>query len=232
MRPPARLLLTGAALLVGISCSNDAAVAPRMSAPPDITGSPALAALALGANVDFVIPVAGGSVGLLGLYTLNFPAGSVCDPSAQDSQDGYASQSWDAPCTPASGDIAVHATLIWSNGRLSADFVPALRFVPGQVVTMSSSLYAPLVQYYGNSAFSNGVAKRWGIGYAPYIGAPGIVDSKADNSLKTHINSQTGIVWRRIKHFSGYFMYGIAATPCDPSDGDPNCIWYDVDPGP
>src|SRR5579862_9146614 len=101
MRPPARLILTGAALLVVASCSNDAAVAPR-SVPPDLSRSPALMDLALGANIDFVIPVAGGSVDLLGMYSLNFPANAVCDPSAQDTQIGYASQAWDAPCTPAS----------------------------------------------------------------------------------------------------------------------------------
>jgi hypothetical protein len=231
MRPPARLILSGAALFVVAACNNDASVAPSLSAPPNVAGSPALAALALGATVDFVIPASGGDINLLGMYTLHFPANAVCDPNAQDSQNGYASQSWDSPCTAAVADIPVHAILHWYQGRLSTDFTPAMRFVPGQVVTISTDVIAPVVQYYGQSAFSSGLARQWGIGYAPYLDGPGANDSKGDATLKTQVDPSTGHVWRRIKHFSGYFLtVGLTSEPCDPSGGNPNCIWYDTNP--
>src|SRR5258708_5140247 len=53
MRHPARLVLTGAALLVATACNNDSSVAPLRAAPPTLSGSPALAALA----TDVLAPV-------------------------------------------------------------------------------------------------------------------------------------------------------------------------------
>src|SRR5436309_14699712 len=158
MRHPARLFLTGAALLVATACNNDSSVAPLRGGPPTISGSPALAALATPTTVDFVIPADGGRVSILGLYALDVPANAVCDLNAQDSQDGYAAGAWDAPCTAATGDVTVHATLKWSHNRLWADFSPSLRFVPGRTVTISTDLMAPVVRYYadGNKDNSNG----------------------------------------------------------------------------
>src|SRR5207248_791468 len=129
MRPPARLILSGAALLLVVSCVNDAPVTPSLSAPP-VAGSPALASVVDPTPFDVVIPAGGGHISVAGLFALDVPASAVCDPDAQDSQDGYAAAAWDSACTPATTDITVHATLHWSNTHLWADFAPALRFVP------------------------------------------------------------------------------------------------------
>jgi len=40
--------------------------------------------------------------------------------------------------------------------------------------------------------------------------------------IATHVNLTTGIVWRRVKHFSGYNIS--SGLPCDPSPDDPDCI--------
>lgn len=228
MRPPARLLLTGAALLVVASCSTDSAIAPSRSGAPVISGNPALRALATPTSVDFVIPAAGGEVSLLGMYTLSFPANAVCDPNAQDSQDGYASQSWDASCTAATTDIAVHATLKWSRNRLWVDFAPALRFVPSETVTLSTDVLAPLVRYYGPGAVAYGLTRGWGIGYNSAIEAAVSDDSRFDASVRTAINGSTGRISRRVKHFSGYSL--TTGLACDYSLGDPDCVWFDVPP--
>jgi hypothetical protein len=180
-------------------------------------------------SVDFVIPAAGGQVSILGMYTLSFPANSVCVPDAAETTAGYASQSWDADCPAATQDIAVTAKLKWSSGRLWVDFSPAIRFVPSQTVTIQTDILAPLVRYYGASALSNGMARRWGINYTSGIEGPSVDESRTDASLRTVINGSTGRISRRIKHFSGYQIYtGDGWEACIPIGPlDPYCIWVE-----
>lgn len=230
MRHPARFLLTGAALLVATACNNDSSVAPVPGAPPTISGSPALAALAAPTTVDFVIPAAGGRISILGLYTLDVPANAVCDPNAQDSRAGYAAGAWDAPCTVATADITVHATVQWSHNRLWADFSPSLRFVPNRTVTLSSDVMSPIVRYYRDANGgdgSNGFSRKWGILFAPGIDARPVDDSKADASVRTTVDFGTGRISRRVKHFTGYNIY--TGLPCTVSDTDPYCIDMNTD---
>jgi hypothetical protein len=223
MRLPARLLLTGAALLVSASCVGDSSVAP--SGAPVIGGNPALRALVIAQTVDLVIPAAGGQINVLDVYTLNFPEGAVCDPSADDTQSGYAAGAWDAACTPATSDIAIRATAKWSNGKLYVDFQPALRFVPGKSVMLTTNAFASTVQYYDNA----GVTDGWSIAYTTGIDAMSIADALGDQSLRTKVLGNSGKITRRIKHFSGYVLAGGENIPCDPDEGNPLCIWVDDD---
>jgi|ERR1043165_7653291 hypothetical protein len=224
MRLPARLLLTGAAVIAVTSCSVDRAAAPTGS--PTIHGSSVLRALVVAQTVDFVIPASGGTIDLLGAYTLTFPAGAVCDPNAEDTQTGYANQDWDAPCTPATEDIPVTAVLKYSNGNLYADFQKSLRFVPDKRVIISTSVIAGQVQWQNDIGDTQG----WTIQYAPGIDAPGVSDALADPTVRTVVVGSTGTIFRRIKHFSGYVMpTGDGWVPCDPSAGDPTCVWVDDD---
>jgi hypothetical protein len=227
MRLPARFLLTGAAALVVISCYSDNAVAP--ASPPVISGNAVLRALVVETSVDFVIPAAGGTINVLGAYTLTFPANAVCDPNAADTQAGYASGEWDSECTVASGDIAVRATLRHVNGVLYSDFQPALRFAPNANVTISTDLLAPVVRYYDEA----GLATGWSISHTTAIGAPLEYDAFLDSSVRTVVIGSTGRVFRRIKHFSGYSVAtGEGYIPCDPAEGNPLCIWYDDEENP
>lgn len=225
MRLPARLLLTGAALLVSASCVGDSSVAP--TAVPSIDGNPALRALVVAQSVDLVIPVTGGRVNVLGVYDLDFPAGAVCDPNAQDTQVGYANAQWDAPCTAASGNVQIRATVKYSAGKLYVDFQPALRFVPNKQVTISTTVLAPVVQFFDGAGLTNG----WTISYTPGIDGIAIADALVDPTLQTKIHGQSGKISRRIKHFSGYMVSGSGGEyiPCDPNDGNPLCVWVDDD---
>lgn len=221
MRLPARLLLTGAALFVSASCVGDRSTAPAKA--PSIEGNPALRALAVAQSVDLVIPAAGGQLNVLGVYTLDFPAGAVCDPTAQDTQTGYANAHWDAPCTPASGDTPIRATVKYSNGNLYVDFQPALRFVPSKTVTISTNVLANVVQYFDQ----NGVTSGWTIAYSTGIDGQAIPDALTDPTLQTKIYGSSGRIGRQIKHFSGYMVSGSDGNyvPCDPADGNPLCVW-------
>jgi hypothetical protein len=170
--------------------------------------------------------VNGGSIDLLGAYTLSFPANAVCDPSAEDTQTGYANQDWDAPCTVATRDVPVRAVLKWSNGQLYADFQPALRFAADKRVTISTSVLAGVVQAQNNAGDTYG----WSIQYTHGIDQAGSFDALEDASLRTIVLGNSGKIMRRIKHFSGYVTpTGDGYVPCDPSEGNPLCVWVDDD---
>jgi hypothetical protein len=204
------------------SCSTDRAVAPAGS--PTIHGSSVLRALVVAQTVDFVIPANGGSINLLDAYTLTFPAGAVCDPDAEDTQTGYANKEWDAPCTPATGDIAVRAVLKYSHGKLYADFQNSLRFVPDKRVILSTNVISGQVQWQNDV----GVTQGWTIEYAPGIDSEAVSDALQDPTVRTVIVGATGKIFRRIKHFSGYLVQlGEGWVPCDPTEGDLRCVWVE-----
>jgi len=60
--------------------------------------------------------------------------------------------------------------------------------------------------------------------YSPSLGSSPVEDFANDPSLITHVSLTSGRVWRSIWHFSGYLMGG---GECDPTQGDPNCIYVD-----
>lgn len=175
-------------------------------------------------SVDFVIPAAGGRVSILDVYTLDVPANAVCDPNDPNTRAGYAAAAWDSPCAAATGDIAVHVTLKWSHNRLWADFSPSLRFVPGQVVTISTGIMAPIVRYYadGNNDGSNGRSRTWGIAFAGSIDGQPVDDARSDASTRTKIDFSTGRISRRIKHFTGYNI--TTGGECVVRIEDPYCV--------
>jgi len=176
-------------------------------------------------SVDFVIPAGGGRVSILGVYTLDVPANAVCDPNDPSSQAGYAAAAWDSPCPAATGDITVHVTLKWSHNRLWADFSPSLRFVPGQAVTISTDIMAPVVRYYADDNDgdgSNGRARKWGILFAGSIDGQPVDDARIDASIRTQVDFRTGRISRRIKHFTGYNI--TTGAECIVRIEDPYCV--------
>ena len=224
MRLPARLLLTGAALLVSASCVGDNSVASVGA--PTIGGNPALRAYVVAQTVDLVIPVSGGQVNVFDVFSLHFPASAVCDPNAQDTQDGYTNAQWDAPCTPATTSIPIQATVKYSaGGKLYVDFQPALRFVPGVNVTLSTSVLAATVKAFDDA----GITAGWSIAYSAAIDGTSIADALNDSSLRTKIHGASGKISRRIKHFSGYVITMADGTriPCEPAEGNPLCVWVE-----
>jgi hypothetical protein len=126
-----------------------------------------------------------------GEHKLTFGNGlsSICDPATSS----YGPGEWDQPCTPATAPITVTAK-VWTNGagRAQVDFSPALRFVPGQQVTL----------YMYDKQVADGLldARMY---YCPTPGGPCLNEAMSDPSVATHKNT-AGFLYRRVKHFSGY----------------------------
>lgn len=213
---------------LSISCSDTTTTAPSGSglqhSPPG--KGPSLdwnsGALFNGArSTSFTVTAAGGTFQIGGLYSVNFPANSICDPTTST----YGPGTWDDPCTTlAPGQsVTITATYGFSGSGLGVDFSPALRFNPNTQVTISTNAYAfSLTTFASFFAANPGALHFLGIYYEPALGGAGQTDAGRDPSLVTHVNLTTGIVWRRIKHFSGYNVW--TGLPCDPSPDDPDCI--------
>jgi hypothetical protein len=171
-------------------------------------------------TATFTLTSAGGTYKIGDFYTLIVPANGVCSLSSS-----YGPGTWDSPCTTlASGEsITVTATYgITANGP-SVDFSPALRFNPGAQTTLSTSLYSNVLTSASDFFASHPSALRFfGMYYEASLGSSVVTDAAIDPSLVTHVNLGTGLVWRRVKHFSGYTV--ATGLACDPGPDNPDCI--------
>ncbi len=220
-----RSLLACFVALAAAACS-DSATSPNSSRElaasnrPSLTLSPN-SVFAGDRTVTFDVTAAGGTFNIGGMYAVTFPANSVCDPNTS----GYGPGTWDTSCTTlaAGQSVTITATYGFQFGGPVVDFSPALRFNPNTNVTISSGLYAPLLTAFRSYWLANPSSLHWlGIYYTPDLGQTLITDGAFDSSLRTHVNLTTGIIWRRVKHFSGYNL--ATGQPCTPSPDDPDCV--------
>jgi hypothetical protein len=220
-------LLAVAGVITALACS-ETSVGPR---PPASRLTPRVGldrVFPVTANADapevyqFDISPDGGTIALGDRFTLTLPASAVCDPSSSS----YGAGHWDEDCTPTDRSITVNAKIWVKDNRVIVDFSPALRFAPSAVVTLSTNLFAPVLAGRVDLAATPRALSQYELLYSPDEGRTNIheVSALADQSLKTYINLITGIVSRRVKHFSGYV--GTFGEPCVPAyEGDPTCVW-------
>ena len=126
----------------------------------------------------------------LGPNHLDIPANGICNLVTS----GYGSAYWDKPCTPQV--LPVTLTVVIANAASdhpSINFYPAMRFNPSKTVQLF--MYAPKV--------SPTDAKNWLMSYCPDLGAC-FDESLTDTSLATVIDYSHDMLFRRVKHFSGY----------------------------
>ena len=126
----------------------------------------------------------------LGPNYLALPANSICNLTTS----GYGTAFWDAPCSPETTPLTL--TVVIKNAASanpSLDFSPAMRFNPTKSVQLF--IYAPKV--------SPTDAKNWVMKYCP-TGGSCLDESLADASLTTNIDYTNNVLFRRVKHFSGY----------------------------
>jgi hypothetical protein len=191
-----RLILLSTALFLG-ACSVDKSTAPAsqvsaksetsMFVPSD--ASKALIGVVDGTYSIVVDPTQNQSFNL-GPNHLDIPAYGICDLLLS----GYGAQYWDRNCTPQRAPVTI--TVIIKNASSdhpSIDFYPAMRFNPSKTVQLF--MYAPNV--------SSTDAKNWQMLYCPDFG--GCFDeSLYDSQLVTKIDYRNNVLFRRVKHFSGY----------------------------
>jgi len=125
----------------------------------------------------------------LGKHNIYFADDAICDPQSSE----YGPDFWDKNCRTVKKPITITATLYEDNkGEPYVDFQPALRFNPKSGVYLY--MYASRLQ---NATFPV-------IKYCNDLGVC-VDESLNDPSLGTfRYNSK--IIFRRIKHFSGYMI--------------------------
>jgi len=189
---------------------GSAAPASMMLAP---AGSPQLS---LGGkaeasdDVDFTVTPNGG-IFVLGNHAIVFPARSICDPSAST----YGPTTWDSPCVALKGALRIHAKIRTAKLGTWVDFSPSLRFVPSTDEKQWVYIYMYTPGVIGATDIS-----KYSILWAPAIGANGVNDAAGDLSMRTYVDTKSGVAMRRIKHFTGYITS--SGRSCDPAV-EPDC---------
>jgi len=186
-----------AAALVLSACSADSSTAPASQVSAKSTPSmfvPTASAKALIGVVDgtyavTVDPTKDNSLNL-GPNHLDIPAYAICDLRFS----GYGAAYWDRSCQPQVQPLVLTVVIKnSSSANPSIDFYPAMRFNPYRTVQLY--MYAPNVSI--NDAIN------WKMLYCPDLG--GCFDESAnDASLATKIDYTNNVLFRRVKHFSGY----------------------------
>jgi hypothetical protein len=128
----------------------------------------------------------------LGPNHLDIPRDAVCDLSTS----GYGSDYWNEPCTPERETVTITATVSQAQtAHPRIDFQPAMRFNPRAKV----QLYI-----YAKKA-SKADAENLVMNYCSELHMC-VDESLSDEDLKTYVDPRHNVVFRRIKHFSGYVV--------------------------
>lgn len=226
MRRTALFLLVGTVSAIAVAC-HDSMVAPASNRGSLSTSSASFSQSGAGNNersviATLTISTAGGTYHV-GDFDVVIPANAVCDPKTTP----YGPQHWDSDCRPANRSITVNVVAERHKDRVTVDFQPDLRFRPSAGwVTVRTDAYRDLLtsdalrQLSVSSSYFNNFA----ILYVPTGGNSRVdeVRSTGDASLVTHVDLGSGIVWRRVKHFSGYMIN--SGFQCNSSTAaDPTC---------
>jgi hypothetical protein len=188
------VVLTGALTIGACSADVTSPPAPNAAASTSSMFVPTASAKALIGVVDgtytVVVDPRRDQSFNLGPNHLDIPAGGICALGTS----GYGAAYWDKPCSPQKTRLALTVVIRnASSDNPSIDFFPAMRFNPAKTVQLY--MYAPHV--------SRDDARNWQMLYCPDNG--GCFDeSLTDRSLATQIDYDNNVLFRRVKHFSGY----------------------------
>lgn len=197
-----RLVLAGALTLMAACSAADQSVAPLAKQTRPI-GAPSPDVIMDfvapdSTSVDFTVTPSGGMF-VLGKHAVFFPDHGICDPATSS----YGPGEWDAPCTPLDAPMKFHAEVRASaNGETWVDFTPAVRFVPTtdpnrtvwMMMKVGTDVTAENYSGFGMLWMPNGVTTEV------------VNEAATDSTLRTYIDIQRDVVFRRVKHFSGYLV--------------------------
>ena len=179
------------------ACSTDATTPLPLAAPESagLSQGPSTQQDASGEDAyTFTIDPTRDNYLQFGEHSLWLPANSVCDPATSS----YGIGTWDDACSPLATSITITANVRSASGGLPrVDFEPALRFNPRHAAYLTFTVK-------GKQA-KEAVAMR--ILYCPTSSSKDCVDEAlTDPSLETVLNRSYKMVYRRVKHFSGYLV--------------------------
>ena len=128
----------------------------------------------------------------LGANRIDIPANSVCKLVGS----GYGAMYWNQPCSPEQNDVKMIVVISGARSANSrVDFYPAMRFNPRTSVR--------LFMYVPNATMAD--ATNWVMKYCNALSLC-IDESKNDRDLQSYVDRSNNVVFRRIKHFSGYVV--------------------------
>jgi len=211
MRRYVPILIAGT-VLIAAACSDS--IAPTRSTPAAVMslGASAPAALTLGdltaGTYTFTLDPKGGSV-KFGAFRLNYSGNAVCNPSTS----GYGESYWLSPCATLNSPITITAKVSYVDGESSVEFSPNIRFSPSATVVLAAKRSA-----LRGLSLTDDVQKSYSIlFYRTVDGVRQVVDEAAtDGELSTRYDNNGGWAWRRIRHFSGYYVR--SGRTCDEAD--------------
>ena len=136
----------------------------------------------------------------LGEFTLTWEANSVCERD----NSGYGWEFFRQACQAENEDVEITAKVWTEDGRTYVDFAPDIRFSPDKNVTLSVTRE----EIIGVRKLSRKLMIRYNIYYTHRIGDTRYYIDEAwfDPEQRTQYNTQTGLVWREIRHFSGFVI--------------------------
>jgi hypothetical protein len=166
------------------------ACADSVSAPTaEITAKNPAGFSKLVGTTTFVYNPGTGVTKRFGDHMIVIPAGAICDLGSS-----YGFGQWDKPCNASTKSIVITAlSFVDNDGHPYVDFQPALRFVPSKEVF----LY-----------MRDGVRDGSHVVSIQYCATPVSCtdESKNDPSVATKRIGHSRILYRRLKHFSGYVI--------------------------
>jgi hypothetical protein len=134
-----------------------------------------------------------------GASHLDIPANAVCELSSSS----YGPEYWNDSCTPETAPLTITAVVKnAATDHPSVQFEPAMRFSPDKnvalylYVTDQATLDASRVMKYCN-------------------GSTCVDESLVDPSLQSNVDATNNVVFRRVKHFSGYVVAEFASDALD-----------------
>jgi hypothetical protein len=209
---PRLLAIAGIAVLGACSDSTAPAAAPTLARPTFVAPAPTAVSNAVLINairkttdsmvVDFTVTPSGGWF-VAGVNAVYFPPNSICEPSTS----GYGPDTWDRPCRPATSAMRIHgrAGLRGNDKHAWIQFDEDLRFVPSTNPDRWVRLYMYDVEVQeGKPGNAKKRETEYAIMWVPVKGAEPVDEALADPTLATQVLWGTGLVTRRVKHFSGY----------------------------
>jgi hypothetical protein len=202
------VVLLGAAVLA-TACANDvtAPVAPSRAGFQYATSpfAPSAAARSLVGVTDgtytFRVDPKREQKLYLGQNALFIPPNAVCALGTTS----YGPEHWNEDCALQSSSFVITAVVRdASSQHPSIQFQPALRFRPSRDVEL----------YFYVPKGSDSDKRNYVMDYCNDLRVC-YDESIADPSLATYFNAEYSVVYRRIKHFSGYVVDGIDGAPAD-----------------